>query len=262
MEWSLDAIASSLRLEFEEGYNDRYTFTLTDNKLSVDDLHLEVNVCTIEPYGEGYILHPHEETVDAIVLDGTSENPWLVANQFVDLYDEEHPVSREMYEAYLEHKVEQLEASLAEKQGELVALDILKTNKDTEIAALKEENARLISELNKHSNHILEKGELKMFKDELLALQQKANPRRDITHIVAEFKETIRSCVKDGFCKDNKMSFPIAGGKISCKNPLYNEPTCFIEDLSAVEKAFKKEGIDMDWSYDKTHLNGTLTFSW
>lgn len=25
MEWSLDDIASSLRLEFEEGYNDRYS---------------------------------------------------------------------------------------------------------------------------------------------------------------------------------------------------------------------------------------------
>lgn len=146
MEWSLDAIASSLRLAFEEGYNDRYTFTLTDNKLSVDDLHLVVNVCTIEPYGEGYILHPHEDTVDAIVLDGTSESPWIGTNQFVDLYDTEHPVPQEKYIAYLEHKVEQLEASLAEKQSELVAMDILKTNKDTEIAALKEENARLISE--------------------------------------------------------------------------------------------------------------------
>ena len=146
MEWSLDAIESSLRLEFEEGYNDRYTFTLTDNKLSVDDLHLGVNVCTIEPYGEGYILHPHEETVDAIVLDVTGESPWLCANHFVDLYDTEHPVPQEKYIAYMEHNVEQLEASLAEKQGELVAMDILKTNKDTEIAALKEENARLISE--------------------------------------------------------------------------------------------------------------------
>ena len=146
MEWSLDAIESSLRLAFEEGYNERYTFTLTDNKLSVDDLHLGVNVCTIEPYGEGYILHPHEETVDAILLDGTSESPWLLANQFVDLYDTEHPVPQEKYIAYLEHKVEQLEASLTEKQGELVAMDILKTNKDTEIAALKKENARLISE--------------------------------------------------------------------------------------------------------------------
>ena len=149
MEWSLYAIASSLRLEFEEGYNDRYTFALTDNKLSVDDLHLGVNVCTIEPYGEGYILHPHEDTVDAIILDGTSESPWLLANQFVDLYDTEHPVPQEKYIAYLEHRVEQLAASLAEKQGELVAMDILKTNKDTEIAALKEENVRLISELSK-----------------------------------------------------------------------------------------------------------------
>ena len=146
MEWSLDAIESSLRLAFEEGYNDRYTFTLTDNKLSVDDPHLGVNVCTIEPYGEGYILHPYEDTVDAIVLNGTSESPWLLANQFVDLYDTEHPVSQEKYIAYLEHKVEQLEALLSDKQSELVAMDILKTNKDTEIAALKEENALLVSE--------------------------------------------------------------------------------------------------------------------
>lgn len=149
MEWSLEAIASSLRLEFEEGYNDRYTFTLTDNKLSVDDLHLGVNVCTIEPYGEGYILHPHEETVDAIVLDGTNEHPWSLSNHFVDMYDTEHPVPQEKYIAYLERKVEQLEALLVDKQSELVAMDILKTNKDTEIAALKEENARLVSELNK-----------------------------------------------------------------------------------------------------------------
>ena len=102
-----------------------------------------------------------------------------------------------------------------------------------------------------------------MFKDELLAIQQKAKPHRDITHIVAEFKEAIKSFVKDGFCQnDNKVSFPIVGGKIDCKNPLYNEPTCFLEDLSAVEKVFKKEDIDMEWSYDRTHLNGTLTFRW
>lgn len=102
-----------------------------------------------------------------------------------------------------------------------------------------------------------------MFKDELLALQKKANPCKDVTHIVAEFKEAIKSIVKDGFCQnDSKVSFPIVAGKIECKNPLYNEPTCFIEDLSAVEKVFKKEGISMDWSYDRTHLNGTLTFRW
>lgn len=147
MEWTLEDITSSLRLEFEEGYNDRYTFNLANNKLSIDDLHLGVNVCTIEPYGEGYILHPHEKTADAIVLDGMDDSPWLVTNQFVDLYDTEHPVPQEKYIAYLEHKVEQLEVSLSDKQSELVAMDILKTNKDAEIAALKEENARLISKL-------------------------------------------------------------------------------------------------------------------
>jgi len=147
MEWTLKDITSSLRLEFEEGYNDRYAFNLANNKLSIDDLHLGVNVCTIEPHGEGYILHPHEKTADAIVLDRMDDSPWLVTNQFVDLYDTEHPVPQEKYIAYLEHKVEQLEASLSEKQSELVAMDILKTNKDTEIAALKKENARLVLKL-------------------------------------------------------------------------------------------------------------------
>lgn len=102
-----------------------------------------------------------------------------------------------------------------------------------------------------------------MFKDELIALQKKANPHNNnLQHIVAEFKETIRNCVKNGFCKDNKMSFDIISGKIICKNPLCNEPTCYIEDLFAVEKVFKKEGINMHWTYDRTYLNGTLTFSW
>ena len=102
-----------------------------------------------------------------------------------------------------------------------------------------------------------------MFKDELIALQEKAKPHRVIMHIIAEFKEAIKTCVKNDVGQnDSKVSFPIVGGKINCKNPLYNEPTCSIEDLSAVEKVFKKEGINMHWTYDRTHLNGTLTFSW
>lgn len=102
-----------------------------------------------------------------------------------------------------------------------------------------------------------------MFKDELIELQKKSNPHKDISHIVAEFKEAIKTLVKNGVGQnDSKVSFDIVGGKIVCKNPLYHESTCFIDDLSAVEKVFKKEGIDMDWTYDRTHLNGTLTFSW
>lgn len=100
-----------------------------------------------------------------------------------------------------------------------------------------------------------------MFKDELIALQEKANPRNDnLQHIVAEFKETIKNWVKDGFCRnENKVSFDIVKGKIRFKN---HKLTCSIEDLSAVEKVFKKEGINMHWTYDRTHLNGTLTFKW
>lgn len=41
-----------------------------------------------------------------------------------------------------------------------------------------------------------------MFKDELIALQKKSNPtRKDISPIVAEFKDEIKSWVKNGFCK-------------------------------------------------------------
>lgn len=103
-----------------------------------------------------------------------------------------------------------------------------------------------------------------MFKDELIELQEKANPSNDnLQHIVSEFKEEIKNCVKNDFCKnDNKVSFNIVRGKIIFKNPPYHEPTCFIEDLTAVEKAFKKEGIDMDRSYDRTNLNGTVVFMW
>ena len=102
-----------------------------------------------------------------------------------------------------------------------------------------------------------------MFKDELIALQKKAKPNKDITYIVAEFKEAIKNGVMNGIGQnDSKVSFTIVGGKIYCKNPLYNNPVCFIEDIPAVEKVFKKEGINMHWTYDRTHLNGTLTFSW
>ena len=103
-----------------------------------------------------------------------------------------------------------------------------------------------------------------MFKDELIALQKKANPHNDnLKYIVAKFKETIKTYVKNGVGQnDSKVTFDIVGGKIICKNPLYHEPICYIEDLSTVEKVFKKEGIDLHWTYDRTHLNGTLTFSW
>lgn len=46
------------------------------------------------------------------------------------------------------------------------------------------------------------------------------------------------------------------------KNPPHNEPTCSIEDLREIENAFNKEGLTMEWSYDRAHLNGTLTFKW
>lgn len=102
-----------------------------------------------------------------------------------------------------------------------------------------------------------------MFKDELIALQKKVNPHKDTTYIVEEFKKAIKTCVKNGIGQnDNIVSFDIVGGKIICRNPLEHDPTCFIEDLSAVEKVFEKEGISMNWSYDRTNLNGKVAFMW
>ena len=103
-----------------------------------------------------------------------------------------------------------------------------------------------------------------MFKDELIALQKKANPHNDnLKYIVAEFKEAIKTCVMNGIGQnDSEASFTIVGGKIYCKNPLYNNPTCLIEDIPAIEKVFKEEGISMDLHFYKAPGNGTLTFSW
>ena len=51
-----------------------------------------------------------------------------------------------------------------------------------------------------------------MFKDELIALQNKSNPRKDILPIVAEFKEEIKTCMKNGIGQnDSKVSFDIVG---------------------------------------------------
>ena len=103
-----------------------------------------------------------------------------------------------------------------------------------------------------------------MFKDELIALQEKANPLNDnLQHIVAEFKEAIKTCVMNDIGQnDSKVSFTIVGGKIYCKNPLYSNPVCFIEDIPAIEKVFKKEGISIGLELLRAPGNGTLTFSW
>ena len=105
-----------------------------------------------------------------------------------------------------------------------------------------------------------------MFKDELIELQKNANLSnlsKDTLRITVEFKEAIKNCVTNGIGKkDSQVSFTIVGGKIFVKSPLYNNPTCFIEDLSVIEPVFKKEGVSIDVTYCKKPGNGTLTFRW
>lgn len=102
-----------------------------------------------------------------------------------------------------------------------------------------------------------------MFKDELtlIALKNKAKPSISTNKAVEAFKNALRGAVRlDPSSKE--ASYPINSGRVVSANPFHKGYVCSIEDLPAVEKVFKKEGIDMKWSYDRTHLNGTLTFRW
>ena len=102
-----------------------------------------------------------------------------------------------------------------------------------------------------------------MFKDELtlIALKNKTKPSISTNRAVEAFKDVLRHAVQlDPSSKE--ASYPINSGRVVSANPYHKGYVCNIEDLPAIEKIFKKEGIDMDWTYDRTHLNGTLTFRW
>ena len=83
----------------------------------------------------------------------------LFRSQFVDLYDIEHPVSKDRYIEYLETRIEHLEDKLSSKHAELIADEIKLSNKSDEIKTLKAENERLAAELTKQTayNEILMK---------------------------------------------------------------------------------------------------------
>lgn len=102
-----------------------------------------------------------------------------------------------------------------------------------------------------------------MFKDELtlIALKNKNKPSVSTNKAVEAFKDALRKSVQNE--PDSKeASYPINSGRVVSANPYHKGYVCNIEDLPEIEKVFKKEGISMDWSYDRTHLNGTLTFKW
>lgn len=102
-----------------------------------------------------------------------------------------------------------------------------------------------------------------MFKDELtlIALKNKTKPSISANKAVEVFKDVLRHAVQlDPASKE--ASYPINSGRVVSANPYHKGYICSIEELPAIEKVFKKEGISMDWSYDRTHLNGTITFKW
>ena len=154
----MQEIASTLEYLIEEGYNDRFSVSVLDSGVIVNDTHMGVGVCSLEYDGQGYFLHPVEDIVDSIKVP-EDKTPWSELLQFVDLYDIEHPVSKDRYIEYLETRIEHLEDKLSSKHAELIADEIKLSNKSDEIKTLKAENERLAAELTKQTayNEILMK---------------------------------------------------------------------------------------------------------
>ena len=158
MKYTMQEIGSTLEYLIEEGYNDRFSVSVLDSGVIVNDTHMGVGVCSLEYDGQSYFLHPAEDIVDDIMVP-EDNTPWCELLQFVDLYDVEHPVSKDRYIEYLETRIEHLEDKLSSKHAELIADEIKLSNKSDEIKTLKAENERLAAELTKQTayNEILMK---------------------------------------------------------------------------------------------------------
>lgn len=102
------------------------------------------------------------------------------------------------------------------------------------------------------------------FKDELNTLMAK-KPKMNTKKIVGLFKENVRHYVKENGANmtEKSVEFPIVGGKIYNMLPETSpDIICTIESLSSVKAAFDKEGIVLEWVYDRSKLNGRLVFKW
>lgn len=108
-----------------------------------------------------------------------------------------------------------------------------------------------------------EKARPSSFKDELNALMAEAEGNcQDIVNL---FKDNIRRYVKEHGANmtERSVEFPIQGGKIYNMLPeTFPATICDIESLPSVKAAFGKEGIALEWAYDRGRLNGKLVFRW
>lgn len=102
------------------------------------------------------------------------------------------------------------------------------------------------------------------FKNELNALMAK-KPGMDVKRIVVLFKENVLRYVKEHCANmtERSVEFPIQGGKIYNMLPETSPAIiCTVESLPSVKKAFDKEGIVLEWAYDRSKLDGKLVFRW
>lgn len=101
------------------------------------------------------------------------------------------------------------------------------------------------------------------FKDELNSLMAVAGS--SCQSIVVLFKDNVRRYVKEhgATMMERSVEFPIQGGKIYNMLPETSPAIiCSIESLPSVKAAFDKEGIVLEWVYDRSKLNGRLIFKW
>lgn len=100
------------------------------------------------------------------------------------------------------------------------------------------------------------------FKDELDALMKKEKPTA-IGKIVERFKGNIRRYVKENgpAMTEKAVTFNIIGGLVY-ELEIYPATICKVAVLEPVRKVFLKEGIDLEWTYDRSKLDGKLVFKW
>lgn len=104
------------------------------------------------------------------------------------------------------------------------------------------------------------------FKDKLNDLMAKGK-KKDIRKIVLKLKEEVLDYVSTNAKRmsEKSVEFRIEGGQVM---PQYRgevhgiDPICGVDVLLDIKEKFKKEGIALEWAYDRGKLDGKLVFRW
>ncbi len=104
------------------------------------------------------------------------------------------------------------------------------------------------------------------FKDKLNDLMAKGK-KKDIRKIVLKLKDEVLDYVTTNAksMSEKSVEFRIEGGQVM---PQYRgevhgiDPICGVDVLLDIKEKFKKEGIVLEWAYDRGKLDGKLVFRW